>query len=42
MKIKEQERGAKLMNLMMETYGGKMTKKNGKGKNKRKQVQGKG
>ncbi len=41
MKIKEQERGAKLMKLMMETYGGKMTKKNGKGKNKRKQVQGK-
>ncbi len=41
MKIKEQERGEKLMKLMMETYGGKMTKKNGKGKNKRKQVQGK-
>jgi len=41
MKIKEQERGAKLMKPMMETYGGKMTKKNGKGKDKRKQVQGK-
>jgi len=43
MKIKEQERGAKLMKLMMETYGGKMTKKDGKGKgkDKRKQVQGK-
>lgn len=35
--------GKALMDLMMETYGGKMTKKNGKGKgkNKRKQVQGK-